>query len=417
MLAASLSAQAQKSISLTLPDAQQYALDHNRTIQNATIDIRKAEATKWQSIASMLPQVNAGVDYSNYCGYQMNFGQMQLAMPPFAQLGITTSVALTGAQIVSVGISNISKKMSDITLQKTEQEICDQVKSLYCSALVMQHTINLLEESLASIKKLYEMSCKSVEVGVSEQTDADQLLVQVVNMQNNITSTRRSNEMVYNSLRLMLNLDPNTEIILLDGLDGILDLDNVESVLASGFNIDNNYSYQLLKASTDLSKKQIALTGWSNGPSLSAYHQYTSKKYFSDETTMNMTPPNMIGVSLKVPIFTSLKASSSVKAAKLDYKKQLNTLADTEASLKVQYNQLVYDLRTAMDNYKAQKQNVDVAQRVFDNIAKKYEYGVASSMDVTNSHNSLISAESTYIQSVLSILTAQISLEQLMNNR
>ncbi|MBQ4221269.1 MAG: TolC family protein, partial [Bacteroidales bacterium] len=58
---------------------------------------------------------------------------------------------------------------------------------------------------------------------------------------------------------------------------------------------------------------------------------------------------------------------------------------------------------------------VAVAKRVFDNIAKKYEFGVASSLDVTNSGTNLIAAQSSYVQSLLEIVNAQISLEQLLN--
>ena len=42
-----------------------------------------------------------------------------------------------------------------------------------------QQTQGLLEESLVTIKKLYDFINKSVEVGVAEKIDADQILVQV----------------------------------------------------------------------------------------------------------------------------------------------------------------------------------------------------------------------------------------------
>ena len=76
---------------------------------------------------------------------------------------------------------------------------------------------------------------------------------------------------------------------------------------------------------------------------------------------------------------------------------------------------MLYNLRSAIEKYEIQKQNVDVAKRVFDNVAKKYEYGVASSLDVTNSGTNLIAAQSNYVQSLLEIVNAQISLEQLLN--
>lgn len=407
--------EAPQKVFLSLKQAQEYALEHNRTLKNASLDVQRAQASKWQTIASMLPQVSAGVDYSNYFGYKMNLGGMSISMPPYAQLGITSSVAFTGAQIVGIQIGEISQRMSDITLKKSEQQIRDQVKVLYFSVLVTEESLRLLDENLKSMEKLYEITKSSVAAGVSEQTAADQLKVQLTTMQTTVSSTKRSLEMVYNSMRLQLNVDVDTEIELTQTIDDLMDLDMAYSLFDDTFVLDNNYDYQLLKESTTLAKKQVALAGWNYGPTISVFHQYNTKKYFSDEMTMNMTPPNMLGVSLKIPIFSSGKNYAAVKEAKLSYKKQLNTLYDTEAALKVQYRQLIYNLRSAIERYDAQKQNVQVAQSVFDNIAKKYEHGVASSLDVTNSGTSLISAQSTYVQAILEIINAQISIEQLLN--
>ena len=265
------------------------------------------------------------------------------------------------------------------------------------------------------MKKLLKITQNSVDVGVAEQTDADQLQVQVSTMESTIKTTQRSLEMVYNSLRLQLCLEEDVDIVLTQGIDDLLNMNTTSELLASPFDINDNYDYRLLKENTELVRKQIALTGWSNGPTVSVYHQYNARHNFSNEATMNMTPPNMLGAQVNIPLFTFGKNYAAIKEAKLTYKKQLNTLEDTELSLNVQYRQLLYNLRNAIEKYEIQKQNVDVAQRVFDNIAKKYEFGVASSLDVTNSGTNLISAQSTYVQSLLEIVNAQISLEQLLN--
>ena len=402
-------------VSFSLAEAQQYAVEHNRTLANASIDIQKAQASRWQTIASMLPQVSASASYSNMMGYKMDLGAMKLSMPPYATFNVQTAVGLSGAQIVSLGIADISRKMADITLEKSEKEIANQVETIYFSALVTEETIRLLEENLASMKKLHAMTQTSVDVGVAEQTDADQLQVQVATMESTIKSTQRSLEMIYNSLRLQLCLDDDVDIVLTQGIDDLLNLGTTSDLLAAEFDINDNYDYKLLKESTELARKQVALTGWSNGPSMSVYHQYNARHNFSDEATMNMTPPNMIGAQLNIPIFTFGKTYAAIKDARLAYKKQLNTLEDTELALNVQYRQLLYNLRSAIEKYEIQKQNVAVAQRVFNNIAKKYELGVASSLDVTNSGTNLISAQSSYIQSLLEIINAQVSLEQLLN--
>ena len=415
LLFVAFAVRAQEKIYLSLQDAQEYALEHNRTLENASLDIKRAEAARWQAIASMLPQVSAGLDYTNMMGYKMDFGMMVISMPPSASFTVTTAIALSGAQIVSTQVGNISKRMADISYRKSGQEITEQVKILYYSALVTEETLELLRENLESMKKLHSMAQSAVDVGVSEQTDADQLKVQVATMETSINATERSLEMVYNSLRLQLNLDANSEIELTQGLPELMNIDAVSDLFREEFDVNRNYNYQLLKASTDLAKKQIALTGWSGGPTFSIFHQFAKKQYFSDEMTMNMTPPNMFGISVKVPLFTSLRNTKSVQDARLSYRKQLNTLADTEAALKIQHRQLIYNLKSALEQYRTQKDNVEVARRVFENIALKYEYGVASALDVTNAGTNLIFAQNSYVQSLLQIVNAQISLEQLLN--
>lgn len=408
---------AQDRIVLSLDEAQQYAIEHNYTLQNASLDIRKAQASRWQAIAGLLPQITASTSYSNMMGYKMDLGQMQLSMPPYATFGVQTAIGVNGAQIVSIGIANISRRMADITLEKNERMIADQVETLYFSALVTEETISLLEKNRESMQKLYEITQSSVDAGVAEQTDADKLEVQVATMDNALNTTRRALEMVYNSLRLQLCLDENVEIKLTQTIDDLLNFDTTSQLLTAQFDLDDNYDYQLLKHNTELARKQIALTGWQNGPTFSIYHQYSGRHNFSNEPTMNMTPPNMIGAQLNIPLFTSGKMTAAMKDARLSYQKQLNTLENTELSLNLQHRQLVYNLRTALEKYNLQKQSVDVAERVFDNISLKYKYGVASSLDVTNAGTSLLTAQSNYVESLLDIVEAKVSLQQLLNKK
>ena len=103
---------------------------------------------------------------------------MSIPMNPYGTLGVTASMAFSGAQVVAVQISKIAQRMSDISLKMTEQETMDQVKTLYYSALVMEQTVELLHRNLDNMKELYKYTEESVKVGIAEQTDADQLLIQ-----------------------------------------------------------------------------------------------------------------------------------------------------------------------------------------------------------------------------------------------
>ncbi|MBP5541150.1 MAG: TolC family protein [Bacteroidales bacterium] len=449
LLAPSMQAQEPQTLRLSLQEAQDYAVEHNLSMQNASLDVKKAEASRWQAISSMLPQVKASFDYQNMCGYEMNFGSRGtssmmpdsvniggmtlpmsfiynnnnndntsggIPMNPSGTVGITASVALTGAQIVSATLSKVAIDMADITRRQTEQTTRSNVKSVYTSILVMEQTVGLLDSSLANMQQLLETTEASVKAGAAEQIQADKLSVQVASLRNSINNTRRSLTMLYNSLLLQLGADVNSRIELTTTIEDVVDVDNAAKLTLGGFNIENNYNYQLLEQSEKLSQKQVTLAWMDFTPILSAYYQYSYKTYFGKDEGFNMTPPNMIGASVSLPLFQSGTRIAKVKSAKIDYQETLNSRRQAEDGLQVQYNQLCYDLVSAIESYQIQRDNLEVTRRVFVNTSEKYKYGHASNLEVTNASTDIISAQSNFIQAFMSVVSAQVALENLLGD-
>ncbi len=408
--------QENQKLELSLEQAKSYALENNRKLQNAALDVRIADAKRWQVIATMLPQVSAKYDYQNMCGYEMAFGgMMNMAMPPSGTIGVTAAMAISGSQIMGAIINNVAIEMSDITKKKTEQDIIHNTTSMYMSILAVDQTIGLLEDNLKNMEELYQITLNSVKVGVAEETAADQISVQVSSMQSAINSTKRNKEMLYNSLALQLGCGVNAEIVLTQKLDDILSVEEAMKLLKSDFVLDNNYDYQLLKKNTELSKKQITLAAMEFVPSVTAAYQYSYKEYYSDGATFNMTPPNAVMVSLNLPILSSGQRAVAVKEKKLAYKSAMNTQLDTEDALRVQDKQLRYNLSTAYENYNTQKKNIDVSQRIFENTTEKFEQGYSSNVELTNASTTLLTAQSNYVSALLEIVNAHIALKQLLN--
>ena len=415
-LAVNSSAMAQDNLRLSLEEAQQYAEEHNYTLQNASLDIRVNEAKRWQAIASMLPQISAGFDYQNMCGYELAFANtgMKIPMNPNGTLNLQAAIALTGAQIVSKSLTDIALSMSDIQQKQNVQTVRSNVKKTYTSILVMEETVTLLDSSLANMEQLMKSTQGAVDAGAVEQITADKLSVQVASLRNSLISTRRSLNVLYNSMVLLLGADVDTKITLTTSVDELMDIEKIAQIGQRQFNIEKNYDYMLLTESEKVSKKQILLAKMNATPTVSAYYQYSYKTYFGRDAGMNMTPPNVIGISISQPLFKSGSVLSQVKAAKLSYQETLNSKRQAEDGLKVQYNQLCYDLASAIDSYRTQKDNIDVSKRVFDNTLEKYKYGMATNVDVTNSSTDIITAQSNYIQAVLSVINAQVALENMM---
>lgn len=421
LAALGLTATAQQTLRLSLDEAQQYAVEHNATMKNADLDVKKAEMERWKTLSSMLPSVKAGFDYQNMLGYEMHMGMggtsISIPLNPSGSFSVTAAIAVTGSQIVGTMLQNLALEMSDITRQQTEQTTRSQVKNVYVSILIMEETVGLLDSSLANLERLAASSQEAVNVGAAEQVDADKLQVQVATLRSSINATNRSLQLLRNSMLLQLGADVDATFELTTPVKQILNVDGALAFLNESFEIEKNYNYQLLEKSEEIAKKNVNMAWMDFLPTLSAYYQYSAKTYFGKEEGMNMTPPNMVGVSVSWPILTSGTRYASIKSARIALKENQNSRKQAEDGLRVQYNQLRYDLVNALETYDIQHRNLEVTQRVFANVSEKYKYGRASSLEVTTSSNDIIAAQSNYIQAVMNVISAQTALENLLNKQ
>lgn len=409
------SKQYDNQLTLTLKEAQQYAVEHNRSLQNASLDVKKARAQRWQTIAAMLPQVDANAMYTNMFKYSMEMGMFAITMPDYITAGVTASMGLNGQAIVGALLNNLAIEMQDINREQSESELRANVMNAYMSCLVLESVVDLMDSSLVNLQKLAAQTERMVEVGAAEQTQADQIRVRVNALNNNINSNKLSVFLAYNTLRVLLDVDAETNLILADNIDNVLNAGETLSLLGADFNINNNYNYQLLEKNVDLAKLNVHMAAWAYGPTIGAQYQYNYRKNF-EEGGMNMTPPNMVAVSVSMPIWSSGKRAAGVTEKKIALQEARNTLSETTDNLNIQHSQLRFNLANAYETYVNENENIKVTQRVMNNVVNKYNWGAASMLELTNASNDMISAQSTYVQAVLSLVQAYVALDQFLNN-
>ena len=408
-----------KALSLSLKEAQDFAVKQNRSLKNASLAVQEAYAARWQTIAAMLPQVDGSYSYSNYLGYSASMetamGSFNINMPNVGAWGVTASVGINGQGIVGALLNNIAIDMKKISLEKSETELRGSVMASYVSVLALQSITDLLDSSLLNIQHLEQMTQNAVNAGAAEQTAADQIRVRVNTMKNNINAQKRSIELATNALKVLLDVPVETNLVLTENLDHVLSPDRVVSLLAENFAIENNLNYQLLQKQVDLAEKNVHMAGWAYGPTVSLAYNFTDQHYYG-EGGMRMTPPNVVQLSVRMPLWSSGKRAAGVVEKKIALEEAKNTLSETTDNLAIQYRQLCYNLTNAYETYINEKDNIEVSQRVFKSSTEKFKWGAASNLELTNASNDLISAQSTYIQSVLSLVNAQVELEEFLNN-
>jgi len=410
---------AQQDLSLSLDASQSYAIEYNKVLKNAGLAINAANKRVMETLAAGLPQVDASMNYNNFLGaeIEIKFGEgMDPARIPFKPTSyFSTTVSqliFSGSYWIGLQTSSIYHDLTKSSYEKSELEIREQVALSYYSVLVSERSVDIILKNLDNIKDVHNKTNMMFAVGMAEIIDVDQLAVQVSLLENASKSVQRQTEMAYNLLRIQLGVTAETNITLTETLDEILTKVDLITTLSTPLELNKNIDYQIMNTQQLLSKKQIDLERMNCLPTITGYYSNTQKVLKPD---FDMTPPNLIGLQMSIPIFTSGMRKARVDQARINYETTMNNKALLTDQLLIQEKQLRFNLTTALEQYESQKENVEVSRRVYNNLNLKYQQGLVSSLDLTTVNNNYLQAETNYITAMMELLQADLALNKLLN--
>jgi len=408
---------AQDKLTLDLESAREYALNYNRTIKNSGLAVDQSQEKLWETIAAGLPQINATTDYSNAMGakikiqFEEDMPATEIPIKPTSNFNLQVGqLIFNGGYIVGIQTAKLAEKLSQKNLKKTEQDVISQVTESYYLVLVSEESLKILEANTKNLREIYSKTKPMVRVGMMEKVELDQLSVQVNSLDNAMRSAERQLEMAKNLMRVQLGVTADTRIELTESLEDIINRYNTSVNTDSSFDVQQNLDYQLLNLQEDMTEKQINMQKANYLPTISGYYNYTYKLL---KPAFDMSPAHMIGLQMNIPIFSSGERRSKVRQAKIDLETTKNNKLLLEEQLDIQYKQLHFNLKSALESYKTQKKNVEVSREVYQNLKRKYEQGMISGLELTTADNNYLQSESNYLNAILEVLQAQNELETL----
>lgn len=419
--------------SYTLKQAQDYAVEHNQKAKNANLDLQIAEKKVWETTASGLPQVSAKGEFQNFIDIPTSVlpaNAFNPLAPADELVGVKfgTEYNFTGSVEVSqllfsgnylVGLqaaktyTSLSKQLKD----KSEQEIRNSVANAYYTVLVLQENIAILDSTLLKIKDLYNTTQILVDNKVMESTNASQLKLSVLQVENGIAKVKSQLEVSYSFLKMEMGMDLTAPIELAD-----LYSDITASAVNFGeetFSSSNNIDYQLLETQLKLNELSLKNTKANYLPSLAAFlsHQQVAQRnefnFFDGEK--DWFPTTVWGLTLNIPIFSSGQRASKVSQAKLEVEKSQNTIDQLDKGLQLQMIQASSTYTSTKDVYETQKIAVNVAEEILNSTEIKYKEGVVSSMELTQVQNQLLQAQTDLTNASFDLIKAKLDIDKLLN--
>ncbi|MGQ9620263.1 MAG: TolC family protein [Bacteroidales bacterium] len=416
-------------LSLSLKEAQEQALQRNKMVISANLDVQASQNALWETISSGLPQVNVSGSFTD------NLKLMTTLIPNFFQgkpeekipvrfgsqftAGATvqaTTLIFNAPYLIGIETSKVAEKLSRHALQRTELDTKETVAVTYFLILISERSLEIVQNNIANLNETLKSTRAMLAAGMAEQTDVDQMESNVKMVENSRSQLQRTIELNYNMLRFQLGVPAETKIVLKESLTSLALQINVEALLSKEFDYTQNVTYLLTDDQEKMS--ELALKGQKASilPSLTGFYNYGINGMGDKLKDLPWFKSSMTGLQLSVPIFASGHRYASIRKAQLNLEKAKTVREMVTEQLLIQEKQLRYNLVNANQQYQTQKENVELAKRVYQSMENKFRHGMASSMELSQSNSLYLQAENNYISALFNLFQTKIALDKLLNN-
>ncbi|MFK5857189.1 MAG: TolC family protein [Bacteroidota bacterium] len=413
---------------LSIKQAVAYAMENNYDIIVASKDIESAKYRVKESTSTGLPQINASVNYND------NIARPVMIIPDFndpsktmelqfgtkydASLGGSISQLLfSGEYIVGLQAAKKYLEKTNTDYFKNKVDIKQQVANSYYAALSAAEGLRIVDSTLRITSNLANETREVYNVGLAEETDVDQLDLLVIDLQSSALYLKNQSIISHAFLKFYLGLDDADSVVLTDDMEGIIDYRHNSDLLANPFNINQNVDFKSLINQKELNWLQIKLQKASYMPSLSAnlYYQTQAQR---DEWDFfgggDWYSSSAFGVKMEIPIISSGQRRSRVKMAQIAYDQVSVRETQLATQLNLQYNAALNEYTNAYRVYENKQTSREIAEKIYNKTTQKYVEGMATSLDILNTHNQFLNAENEYINAALLLLKTGEELERIL---
>jgi len=437
-----------ETISLSLKQAQEYAVKNNANSRNSALDMEIAKKKIWETTAMGLPQVNAQANYqhlfkvpelslggSTYLATNLPDGtpitsddinnqNVYMGFTPGAPiaLGVKNNTTLditvsqlifSGEYIVALQATKIFYTMTDQNRQKVEIDLRESVANIYASALLVENNRDVMQKSLENSEKTLSDMKQMLEQGLVENTDVDQIEFVTLTLKNGVGNLNRELEYTLLLLKFTLGMPFTDNLILTDKLESIAESIQLESLLATQFNINNNLDYQIALNAESISNLNLKREKSKYLPDLMAVYRHSAKV---NTPEFDFAPKDVFQISMNIPIFSSGMRNARVQQSKMELQKMVNSKDNLSNALQLSYVNAQNKLTQAYENYLNDQKNIELTKRIYDKTLVKFDEGIATSRQITDDLNQYLNAQRNLYVSIFGLFTAKNTLDKLNNN-
>ena len=296
----------------------------------------------------------------------------------------------------------------------SEENIAVNIYKVYFQLVVSKTQMQQIDANISRADKLHHDADVMFQNGFAEKLDIDKAAVQLANLQTQKLSTQTTIDNGYFWLKYLMGMPIKDSLVLTDHFteddlkSGVLD--------NTAYKYEDRNDFQSLLINKSLNEYNVKRYKYSYYPVISLNGSYQKNAYgnvynfFGKDGTWYST--SYAGLTINVPIFSGFQKDANLQKARLQLRQVQNQLDNLKISIDNDATQAQNKFRSDISTVDFQRQNMQLAESVYEQTKKKYESGLASNTDITNAQTDLITAQTNFINALYDAVIAKVDYQK-----
>jgi len=414
---------------ITLELAVTVALEKNKDLNTAQLEIEKADARVSEAWGYAMPSVDLSANYTRSLERPVFF------LPDFANPGSNKTVpvkigtehswgmTLSARQtifnstvIVGVGAAHIYSEAARELYRAKKLETVSNVRKTFYAVLLASEARDLMRANLKNAEENLQNVRMMSKQGLVSEYDELRASVGVENLRPEVIRADNNYLLSLDGLKSVMGLDASEQII----VDGTLQFQQVpEDRVASAVDLvkEANASLKALRLQIDINQAFLNVERSNYLPMVSAFGnlQYQAAKNTFNISTNDFFRSSQVGISLSFSVFQGFQTNARVDQAKVEVRKNEEQVASLENNLRTAAHSLVLQLTQSRQRVEAQGRTVEQAERGYKIATTRFLSGAGTQLEVNDAQLALNQTKVNRIQAIYDYLVASADLDQLLS--
>jgi len=391
-------------------------------IQLADEALKQAQARAAEARAALLPDLESSFNYSsqtvNLAGEGLTSAfkfpgfQIPTLIGPFsvadaratAQQSVFDFSAIRRFQASRVGIA-----ASKSDLEASSEQVAAQVARAYLAAVKGDTDVETAQANVTLSQATLTQAENQKAAGTGTGIEITRAKVQLANDQQRLVSARNARRAAHLQLLRAMGMRLDTDLELTDKLQYVpVDAVTLETARAQAFKDRPDYQAQQQKETN--ARLSASATTLERLPTLAASANYGS----IGPGLNNAIPTYTYGISVRVPVFDGGRRDARRVESDSEYRAEKVRTTDLKEQIELDVRLALDSLTSAAEEVQVAKDGLELSDSELTQARRRYEGGVANSLEVTDAQTRLERARDNQTDALYNYNLARIDLAQAM---